>query len=277
MATQEVLRTILSDLGLDVKQFSERIDYPASKLYDIQRGKTIKFKDDLISRILAVFPKYNRIWLLTGEGDRYVPQNVPNGKPIGKKSEKPTQSRDSAETMLTTPTAQNEQQHSNHTSHTTNHTAHLQDTYGTPTRQLPDKNTPQRRTLPLIPIDAVAGFNGWDESGIAELDCARYDVPDFAAVHADFLIRVSGSSMYPKYSSGDILACRKIVEVTFIQWGKIYVIDSQQGAMVKRLFEIEGDADHILCKSDNENYPPFKLPKEEIRSLSIVVGAIRLE
>lgn len=131
--------------------------------------------------------------------------------------------------------------------------------------------------LPLIPIDAVAGFNGWDESGVSELDCARYDVPDFAAVHADFLIRVSGSSMYPKYSSGDILACRKIVEVTFIQWGKIYVIDSQQGAMVKRLFEIDGDEDHILCKSDNEKYPPFKLPKDEIRSLSIVVGAIRLE
>ena len=131
--------------------------------------------------------------------------------------------------------------------------------------------------IPLIPIDAVAGFNGWDENGISELDCARYDVPDFAAVHADFLIRVSGSSMYPKYSSGDILACRKILEVTFIQWGKIYVIDSQQGAMVKRLFEIEGDAEHILCKSDNANYPPFKLPKNEIRSLSIVVGAIRLE
>ena len=131
--------------------------------------------------------------------------------------------------------------------------------------------------LPLIPIDAVAGFNGWDENGISELDCTRYDVPDFAAVHADFLIRVSGSSMYPKYSSGDILACRKVLEVTFIQWGKIYVIDSQQGAMVKRLFEIEGDEQHILCKSDNENYPPFKLPKNEIRSLSIVVGAIRLE
>ena len=131
--------------------------------------------------------------------------------------------------------------------------------------------------LLLIPIDAVAGFNGWDESGVSELDCARYDVPDFAAVHADFLIRVSGSSMYPKYSSGDILACRKIVEVTFIQWGKIYVIDSQQGAMVKRLFPIEGDDEHVLCKSDNPNYLPFELPKDEIRSLSIVVGAIRLE
>ena len=150
------------------------------------------------------------------------------------------------------------------------------------TEREPEDECPQMKPvdsggIPLIPIDAVAGFNGWDENGMSELDCTRYDVPDFAAVHADFLIRVSGSSMYPKYSSGDILACRKILEVTFIQWGKIYVIDSQQGAMVKRLFEIEGDAEHILCKSDNANYPPFKLPVSEIRSLSIVVGAIRLE
>lgn len=251
MNTQEVLRTILRDSGLDVRQFSERIDYPASKLYDIQRGKTIKFKDDLINRIIAVFPKYNRIWLITGEGDRYVPQNVPNEKPIGKKSEKPTPSRDSAETVPTTPTAQNEQQ--------------------------PNENTPQRRTLPLIPIDAVAGFNGYDAPGISFIDCTQYEIPDFQAVHADFLIRVSGSSMYPKYSSGDILACRKIDEITFLQWGKIYVIDSRQGAMVKRIFEIQDDPTCISCVSDNEKYPPFKLPKSEIRSLSIVVGAIRLE
>ena len=131
--------------------------------------------------------------------------------------------------------------------------------------------------LPLIPIDAVAGFNGWDECGVSELDCTHYDVPDFETAHADFLIRVSGSSMYPKYSSGDILACRKIDEITFLQWGKIYVIDSRQGAMVKRLFPMESNADMVLCKSDNPNYPPFELPKEEIRSLSIVVGAIRLE
>ena len=131
--------------------------------------------------------------------------------------------------------------------------------------------------LPLIPIDAVAGFNGWDEAGVTALDCTRYDIPDFEAAHADFLIRVSGSSMYPKYSSGDILACRRIDEITFIQWGKIYVIDSRQGAMVKRLFPIDGDDDNLQCRSDNPNYPPFCLPKAEIRSLSIVVGAIRLE
>ena len=138
-------------------------------------------------------------------------------------------------------------------------------------------NKEHSATLPLVPIDAVAGYNGWDEAGVTLADCPQYSVPDFIAVKAEFLIRVSGSSMYPKYSSGDILACRKIQEIRFIQWGKIYVIDSSQGMMVKRLFEIDDDKDNVLCKSDNPNYPPFVLPKDDIRSLSIVVGAIRLE
>ncbi len=132
--------------------------------------------------------------------------------------------------------------------------------------------------LPLIPIDAVAGFHGVDISGVRLEDCERYSVPEFVQAHADFLIRVSGDSMRPGYSSGDVLACRKIDEITFIQWGKVYVIDSRQGAMVKRLFPIEEDEGNLLCKSDNaDKYPPFKLPKSEIRSLSIVVGVIRME
>lgn len=140
-----------------------------------------------------------------------------------------------------------------------------------------ENNETNDHTLPLIPIAAVAGFNGLDIPGIPLAQCPQYSIPDFIEQKAEYLIRVSGSSMYPKYSSGDILACRRIQEITFIQWGKIYVIDSQQGAMVKRLFEIPDDPEHVLCQSDNPNYPPFRLPKSEIRSLSIVVGVIRLE
>lgn len=140
-----------------------------------------------------------------------------------------------------------------------------------------ENNETNNHTLPLIPIAAVAGFNGLDIPGIPIAQCPQYSIPDFIEQKAEYLIRVSGSSMYPKYSSGDILACRRIQEITFIQWGKIYVIDSQQGAMVKRLFEIPDNPEHILCQSDNPKYPPFQLPKSEIRSLSIVVGVIRME
>ena len=140
-----------------------------------------------------------------------------------------------------------------------------------------DEDEEPVRSLPLIPIDAVAGYNGIDETGVRLSECPKYLVPDFINAQAEFLIRVSGSSMYPKYSSGDILACRKVQEVTFLQWGKVYVIDSQQGIMVKRLFDDAEHSECIICKSDNENYPPFSLPQNEIRSLSIVVGVIRME
>lgn len=132
--------------------------------------------------------------------------------------------------------------------------------------------------LPLIPVDAVAGFPSFDTEGISLQDCSLYQIPDFAAKGAQFLIRVSGSSMYPKYSNGDILACRKVETVTFLQWGKVYVLDTCQGALVKRLFANPDDPDSVLCHSDNsDNYPRFSLPKSEIRSLSIVVGVIRVE
>lgn len=134
------------------------------------------------------------------------------------------------------------------------------------------------KTLPLIPIDAIAGVPAGDFSGVRFEDCEQYRIPDFESKGAEFLIRVNGSSMYPKYSNGDILACKKIEEILFIQWGKVYVIDSSQGSLVKRLFEDKENKEYLICVSDNqENYPPFSIPKSDIRSLSIVVGVIRLE
>lgn len=137
-------------------------------------------------------------------------------------------------------------------------------------------DAPSSDCLPLLPIEAMAGYNGTDMPGVALSECPMYCVPEFVSAGAQFLIRVSGSSMYPKYNSGDILACRRIPDITFFQWGKVYVIDSCQGAMVKRIFEGQQPGT-ITCKSDNQSYPPFTLPTSEIRSLSIVIGVIRLE
>ena len=132
--------------------------------------------------------------------------------------------------------------------------------------------------IPLIPLEAVAGYYpGIDTEGVLLQNCDHYVVPEFERLGAEYIIRVSGSSMYPKFSNGDVLACKKIKEVTFFQWGKVYVLDTQQGALVKRVFE-HTDQDLLICHSDNkENYPAFNLPKSEIRSISIVLGVIRIE
>lgn len=141
-----------------------------------------------------------------------------------------------------------------------------------PTYSKPDKS------IPMIPFDAVAGYDGLDHDGIVLSRCAKYSVPDFSDKGAEFVIRVSGNSMYPKYSNGDILACRKVHEILFFQWGKDYVIDSSQGTMIKRIYEVSDNSELIRLYSDNkEFYPEFVMPKSDIRSLSIVVGLIRTE
>lgn len=143
---------------------------------------------------------------------------------------------------------------------------------------VPDSDNFTQYGIPLIPIEAVAGLPTIDNIGVSFADCKRYVIPEFEGKGVDYMIRVSGSSMYPKYSNGDILACKYIENVLFLQWGKIYVIDSSQGALVKRVFQDETNPDNLILVSDNkENYPPFTFPKSDIRSLSIVVGVIRLE
>lgn len=129
--------------------------------------------------------------------------------------------------------------------------------------------------VPLISLDVAAGF-GTDNFSIQEKDIQQeYLVPDFNGI--DFMIRVKGSSMYPKYSSGDIVACRIIKESQFIQWHKPYVIATrEQGLLCKRLMESD-KKDHLRAVSDNKEYPPFDIPKKEIAGIALIVGTIRLE
>lgn len=133
-----------------------------------------------------------------------------------------------------------------------------------------------KNTIPLIPISAMAGYPTSSADGVTDYN-ALYTIPEFKSLGADFLIRASGDSMYPHIHDGDLLACRKITEIEFLQWGKIYVIDTEQGVLVKRLFEGHSK-NAIVCHSENtSSYPDFEIPKASILSISIVLGHIGLE
>ena len=79
--------------------------------------------------------------------------------------------------------------------------------------------------------------------------------------------------MMPKYESGDEVACRRIDQTRFIQWGKVHVLDTTQGIIIKRIYE-EGDC--IKCVSFNPDYPPFLIPKSDIYSMGLVVGSLSI-
>ncbi len=134
--------------------------------------------------------------------------------------------------------------------------------------------TSQEKGIPLIPLEAMAGVLTGEQT-VFDYECERYIVPIFKG--ADFLIPVKGSSMYPKYSSSDIVACRRVpMSDLFFQWNKVYVIDTNQGVLIKRI-KPGSDKDHVLIVSDNENYDPFELPRTAIHAVALVIGVIRLE
>lgn len=136
-----------------------------------------------------------------------------------------------------------------------------------------DVNVP--KDIPLVTPEALGGFGNM-EFAIREQDIqGLYKVPDF--INVDFMIRVKGSSMYPKYNSGDVVACRIIRESKFIQWNKVHVIATrEQGILIKRI-DMSEKEECLKAISDNKDYRPFDIPKNEVTGLALVVGVIRLE
>lgn len=128
--------------------------------------------------------------------------------------------------------------------------------------------------IPLIPVDAIAGVLSGNSIAVMDYECDRYDIPMFRG--AEFLIQVSGDSMQPKYYSGDIVACKRLPLDTFFQWNKVYVVDSEQGVIIKRVRPGRDDR-HVVLVSENTAYAPFELPLEKVYSIALVIGVVRAE
>jgi len=133
------------------------------------------------------------------------------------------------------------------------------------------------KTIPLVSVEAIGGFGSSDFS-IGERDVKDlYVVPKFKDRMIDFMIEVYGDSMYPKFKSGDIVACRKIGNSNFIQWNNVHIIATkEQGILIKRLNKSKNE-NTILAVSENKDYEPFEIPKNEVTGIALVVGVIRLE
>ena len=126
--------------------------------------------------------------------------------------------------------------------------------------------------IPLIPAKAMAGFFT-GEVIIDESECERINIP---GVKADFAIPVSGDSMTPLYQSGDMVICQFVnLSDMFFQWGKVYVINTSQGVLIKKVRPGEFK-NTIKLVSENNNYDPINLPLSDIYQIALVKGLVRL-
>lgn len=131
--------------------------------------------------------------------------------------------------------------------------------------------------IPLVTERAAAGL-GNDCFSIQESDVKDYYIiPKFRFNHVDFMIEVSGISMYPHFKSGDVIACTILRDAKYIQWNRCHVIATRdQGILVKRIMPSEKEGCFKIV-SENKDFPPFDLPKEDITGLALVVGCVSLE
>lgn len=190
-----------------------------------------------LQSIVENYPHISSVWLLTGQGKMLT--DIPKEEVIESKKEHQTE---------TTPAPP----HYHHT------IEDYRDNEG----------------IPFVPIEAAAGiFQGGEK--VLRSECELYHIPIFS--DADYLISIKGDSMQPTYSSGDIVACKWAnTSSSFFQWGRVYVVDTEEGVLIKRVFEGKKEG-YLRLVSDNERYPPIEVPHDEIYHIALVIGTMRSE
>lgn len=112
----------------------------------------------------------------------------------------------------------------------------------------------------------VAGLLTGFSDSIKSSDCDQMPIIK-AFPPYDCTMIVKGDSMEPKFEGGDEIAIRKVCDV--IEWGKTYVLDTRDGAVLKRLYD---NGDNFKCVSFNPEYPDFEVCKADASGIYKVVG-----
>lgn len=142
-----------------------------------------------------------------------------------------------------------------------------------PVRVVREKDFAYRAGIPILPFSAIAGYANGDQTAV-ERECLRCVVEEFKS--AEFIIRLQGDSMIPEHKNGDMVACKSIANRDLIQWGRVYVLDTIDGPMCKRIFKGSVDNTYSLVSDNRENYPPFEIDRRHVRKIFSVLGHIRI-
>ncbi len=116
--------------------------------------------------------------------------------------------------------------------------------------------------IPLLPISAQGGYLNDFEEQVRECDCEMILSP---IKDAQLAMTITGDSMSPEYPNGCRVLLKKINDKAFIEWGRTYVLDTENGAVVKNIHPCPNDDSSIICRSINPNFEPFKVKKAAIR------------
>jgi len=129
-----------------------------------------------------------------------------------------------------------------------------------------------------VPIPAQAGYAGESASPTFVQDLPSFTLPDYkykVGTHRSF--DVSGDSMEPTLFEGDKVIC-SFLEPTLwensLKDNYVYVIVTRGDIVVKRVFNHLKEEKHLVLKSDNSFYEPYKIQISDIREIWYVRAKI---
>lgn len=95
--------------------------------------------------------------------------------------------------------------------------------------------------------------------------------------YAPFAYQVAGDSMAPAYPGGTRIICQRIDETAFIEWGRVYLLDTVNGAILKQVRKSEQSGCVTCCSlNPSPEYAPFDVNTKYIRGWYRVMMAVAL-
>lgn len=110
-------------------------------------------------------------------------------------------------------------------------------------------------TTLLLPISARGGRLVDFSLAAQSHECERVISP---IKGIDFAMTVTGDSMAPEYPNGSRVFIKRINERAFIDWGRVYVLDTCNGSVIKKIMP-GSTPECVRCVSLNKEYPDFEV------------------
>lgn len=128
----------------------------------------------------------------------------------------------------------------------------------------------KKGNITYVPAKAQAGYLSELLDEVNDGDCISFDLPFFRGSNL-YMIDVEGDSMNPTVNHGDYAVVRKIENQEDIKYGVPYVVESEDGRVMKRIYSNDNN-NRLTLKSDNEVYEPYSVSKESVLSIWEVKG-----
>ena len=283
-----VINSILENEDIKAATFAKQIGAVPNQIYDIIKGKIQRVSIAMADKILSVYPEYNKTWLLTGEGNMLNETYTGNhlyaflkytglsqiqfANKIGVDSVTIYEVLEGKASITTISEQIKIAFPQISTDWLLSGKGEMIIGEDDIQREL-KKEIESQYHVPLLPTSAVGGnLVGMQADGVQGYQCEKVISP---IPNIDYAMPIYGDSMTPDYPNGSRVFIKKVNPDRFIEYNNIYVLDTENGAIIKKVMPSDKEG-YIKCVSLNPEYLPFEVAIQDIYGWYKVLGCLTL-